>query len=174
MKRGGVFLDIAEIVVITHSKETKKKHLVEDSYLGQVGLCISYENDFLSRPEVKYTICPIINELTLNKINSKFKRPVSALVIYNELFIRLELCDTFIYCDKSIMLSYLFFLFWISFFSTFTCTIIPNFSLLSCKWINIDWLSVCQVIFCMHIPCKLYLYFWIVKSYFGLCTQHKH
>lgn len=25
MKRGGVFLDIAEIVVITHSKETKKK-----------------------------------------------------------------------------------------------------------------------------------------------------
>lgn len=109
MKRGGVFLDIPEIVVITHSKETKKKHLVEDSYLGQVGLCISYENDFLSRPEVKYTICPIINELTLNKINSKFKRPVSALVIYNELFIRLELCDTFIYCDKSIMLSYLFF-----------------------------------------------------------------
>lgn len=95
---------------ITHSKETKtKKHLVEDSYLGQVGLCISYENDFLSRPEVKYTICPIINELTLNKINSKFKRPVSALVIYNELFIRLELCDTFIYCDKSIMLRYLFF-----------------------------------------------------------------
>lgn len=110
MKRGGVFLDIAEIVVITHSKETKtKKHLVEDSYLGQVGLCISYENDFLSRPEVKYTIRPIINELTLNKINSTFKRPVSALVIYNELFIRLELCDTFIYCDKSIMLSYLFF-----------------------------------------------------------------
>lgn len=133
MKRGGVFLDIPEIVVITHSKE-KKKHLVEDSYLGQVGLCISYENDFLSWPEVKYTIFPIINELTLNKINSKFKRPVSALVIYNELFIRLELCDTFIYCDKSIMLSYLFFLFWISiFFSTFTCTIMPNFSLLSCK-----------------------------------------
>lgn len=117
MKRGGVFLDIPEIVVITHSKETTtKKHLVEDSYLGQVGLCISYENDFLSWPEVKYTIFPIINELTLNKINSKFKRPVSALVIYNELFIRLELCDTFIYCDKSIMLSYLFFLFWISIF----------------------------------------------------------
>lgn len=135
MKRGGVFLDIAEIVVITHSKETKtKKHLVEDSYLGQVGLCISYENDFLSRPEVKYTIRPIINELTLNKINSTFKRPVSALVIYNELFIRLELCDTFIYCDKSIMLRYLFF-FILNFFcfSTFTCTIMPNFSLLSCK-----------------------------------------
>lgn len=37
MKRGGVFLDIPEIVVITHSKETKKKKTPGGGFLPWTG-----------------------------------------------------------------------------------------------------------------------------------------